>query len=777
MADGIRVPDVGTVPSADSFLVVYSGTAGLLTSTALATMLASTGAVAEKLELIEAQVVNGLITKASWTALLSISPSDDGAGAEVLPSDGGTHLQATATGYNGASVNNAGRYSWNLTWGRWERVGDSGYVTLELDLQADILGTASMNLHSSSGDGDNTALLVPTGYHASGLTNGQMVQWVHRGANSVTTPVITVNSVPYTLVKADGSALKVGDLTNRLYTGRVSGGTVRIANAQTADDLPEGASNLFLTDAERTRIAEGPVTAPATEDWIERVLDVTSREIRGTKKDRSEWEAQDGKLRRVTEGGIGKRVEPSHSGAVEQVRDINERIVSQELDTGQKQRAIDGSLRDMLAERGLGRLRPQSYDFNPTTGVYFLSDIDYLFLILGQSLAEGSNSDASDGPVTTAPEHPGAALMPATGVGRDTNGWFDEYVDLYEIRGGDTGTKETVCSGMADAIMRRMSAELGYKPRMIWATAARGGVAYYGHASATDGGMKIGSDPFSWMLETVRNAREVSGRAGRQLVVAGVVIIHGEQDTNEGTTVEEYRRALQLWQKTGEEEMMRLTGQAKRPQWYLTQTNRPAAANAVTAEPRICRAQFDAGTTEQNIRLIGATYFQEDCGDHSHPTARSYRRMGGMIGNAVFDDLFGPYHVPLHIVDAWQVDATTFRARFTKDVALETDDSRITISTLPGGGLGLHFDDRSGAPPTVTSISVVGGSGDTVEFTLSSAPSGFQNRILVANHATGTGPGKDTGPRSGIRSAASFDTDPQDSYAHYWWACTQMFDF
>lgn len=65
-------------------------------------------------------------TLADWATLVTLTGSVDGEGAEVLDSDTGTHLAASATGYDGAAVNNAGKYSWRAAWGRWVRIGDTG---------------------------------------------------------------------------------------------------------------------------------------------------------------------------------------------------------------------------------------------------------------------------------------------------------------------------------------------------------------------------------------------------------------------------------------------------------------------------------------------------------------------------------------------------------------------------------------------------------------------------------------------------------------------------
>lgn len=65
-------------------------------------------------------------TAASWANLLTYVGAVQGEGADVLDTDAGTHQQATATGYDGPVVNNAGRYGWSAAWSRWQRLGDTG---------------------------------------------------------------------------------------------------------------------------------------------------------------------------------------------------------------------------------------------------------------------------------------------------------------------------------------------------------------------------------------------------------------------------------------------------------------------------------------------------------------------------------------------------------------------------------------------------------------------------------------------------------------------------
>lgn len=66
---------------------------------------------------------------ATWTGttgLAAATSTVDGQAAEVPDTDAGTHLQATATGYDGASVPNAGRYHYAVAWSRWLWISASG---------------------------------------------------------------------------------------------------------------------------------------------------------------------------------------------------------------------------------------------------------------------------------------------------------------------------------------------------------------------------------------------------------------------------------------------------------------------------------------------------------------------------------------------------------------------------------------------------------------------------------------------------------------------------
>ncbi|MGD9862843.1 MAG: hypothetical protein AB7S99_06495, partial [Pseudodonghicola sp.] len=88
--------------------------------------LAGAGPVAAAMEELRSQITSGGIGANAWSVLQTYAGAVDGAGAEVLDTDLGTHSQASATGYDGATVPNAGRYTWSATWGRWVRIGATG---------------------------------------------------------------------------------------------------------------------------------------------------------------------------------------------------------------------------------------------------------------------------------------------------------------------------------------------------------------------------------------------------------------------------------------------------------------------------------------------------------------------------------------------------------------------------------------------------------------------------------------------------------------------------
>ncbi|MDO6587694.1 hypothetical protein Q4543_19465 [Salipiger sp. 1_MG-2023] len=65
---------------------------------------------------------SGVFGKASWAALQGVTPTEEGVIGIVGSAATGTHSDSTATGYDGATVDDEGVYAWYLAWGRWKRI-------------------------------------------------------------------------------------------------------------------------------------------------------------------------------------------------------------------------------------------------------------------------------------------------------------------------------------------------------------------------------------------------------------------------------------------------------------------------------------------------------------------------------------------------------------------------------------------------------------------------------------------------------------------------------
>jgi hypothetical protein len=148
--------------------------------------------------------------------------------------------------------------------------------------------------------------------------------------------------------------------------------------------------------------------------------------------------------------------------------------------------------------------------------------------------------------------------------------------------------------------------------------------------------------------------------------------------------------------------------------------------------------------------------------------------MGEQIGDVIAHDLFGAYWTPVKVQRAYWTSSTVIRLEYGRAMAIESDDSKVTISTL-GAGKGIDFTDGSGSPPTVTGIALAL-SNTAIDVTLSAAPTGPRPQVFIAARTTTSGSqiGRIDGARSGIREATSFDTDPSDSAALYHWACHEQ---
>jgi len=127
---------------ADSLIVDSNGVAARQTPFNLAQQLLTSGpleaaltakaestAVTEltaEVAMLRSLLTTGLCLAASWQDLSALTPAAEGTGGEVAEEDDGTHGAASATGYDGETIPNSGRYRWHIGWGRWIRICATG---------------------------------------------------------------------------------------------------------------------------------------------------------------------------------------------------------------------------------------------------------------------------------------------------------------------------------------------------------------------------------------------------------------------------------------------------------------------------------------------------------------------------------------------------------------------------------------------------------------------------------------------------------------------------
>lgn len=210
----------------------------------------------------------GIIITASWTGLQGITPASDNAGAEVGTGDTGYHYDATATGYDGALVPNSGRYSWNASWSRWDRIGPAAVTALTAQL--DEHEADETNPHNTTKDQvglGNVENLAPADMPVSDavqqelLTKADKQSPVFNGTPFSTTPPDTSNNSDRIATTAFVHMVEAEILTTAATKAALG---TEVSRAQLAE---EALGTLIATeqarlDAEPTRWADRPGENP-----------------------------------------------------------------------------------------------------------------------------------------------------------------------------------------------------------------------------------------------------------------------------------------------------------------------------------------------------------------------------------------------------------------------------------------------------------------------------------------------------------------------------------
>lgn len=185
----------------------------------------------------------------SFDALLAITPTVDGAGGIVLESDTGTHRDATASGYDGPVISNAGRYTWVLAWQRWQRMEDS---SIPVD---DTEPAQCLNSDQDGGDGNRASQIT--------IRDLDQVVWVTE--DQVLFPRLRLDrsgAAPINTLGASVGGFEFFELETSGTTTRFYWINLDTSEIETATALPATMTNLMLIGSSRAGIYTDCVGLP-----------------------------------------------------------------------------------------------------------------------------------------------------------------------------------------------------------------------------------------------------------------------------------------------------------------------------------------------------------------------------------------------------------------------------------------------------------------------------------------------------------------------------------
>ncbi|MCD1620732.1 hypothetical protein K7H20_21970 [Salipiger manganoxidans] len=681
-----------------------------------------------RVETLEAGQAGGFVAAATWTGLLAITPSVNGTAGEVPDSDTGTHSAASGTGYDGATVDNAGRYAWNASWGRWVRISDTGL----------------------SGKADADAVVA--------LTGDQTVAGVKTFSAA---PVVPDGAFP--LAKITGAAA-AADLTAEEET-------------RAAQDAA------LLTEVDRRDTADVGLTDDATDpadDVAIELLDGGGNPLAQISQD-GRWS-----LDRATEYCAPGAAEEGLTDAAghpvlmvgedgtrlhgaEDVADVfgsgadGSRTISITDASGVTQLTTAAADGDCFAPRITLDRRAVRYvsDLTGTVAPFVIGRDGKSRMLVGdgvlravygngQSLMAGVQAGTPTA-ITTTPLYPGANLM---SLGADdgttpriitdpTANSPDERTTIvdYDVIRGLVDLREGATAKCGETLLSRAGAQLqaagGYAGRypLVFQSFAVGGSSY---AWLTPSG-------YIWanLCRTAHLHKRIANDFGMRFEIAAYIWVHGH--SNAGATQAEYLGYLEE-QEAALAQLCADLGQTTKPAFITTGTATSKFGSTTRCEVPLAQLEFGTAASDLSTRVFaGPEYTIEIGADGTHPTAEGYQDLGDMIGIAVRQALFGGY-TPFRATGATGAGTDTVTVSLTgADGAVVLDTSLVSDP----GGHGFRVYSDSGEA-TITGVSIVGGA---VEITLSAALGTNAYVDYALSGIDGASGGPTTGPRGCVRDS------------------------
>jgi hypothetical protein len=357
------------------------------------------------------------------------------------------------------------------------------------------------------------------------------------------------------------------------------------------------------------------------------------------------------------------------------------------------------------------------------------SDVIYMFLVFGQSLARGANDlDSADPPVTTTPVDSAYALMFDSGV-RPTGAAVASFAPLVET--SSSASQETVCSGLAAQFIKSINDITAKKPTVLMAIAASSQQIYEhlkrgGVSDVNDSLSLPNRSVYAEGLRLIQEAVRIATAADKRVIVNGVWI-QGEANFGDGVTSQSlYRAFLSQLQAHMDADVKRVnTAQFEPFRLFVECQNR--SSTTLGADNAVSLAQAHNWTGNDVVIPLGPHYDQPMSGG-VHKSSLGYRRIGERQGRQIAGRLGGLPAGALIATGGWWTDAARASVRCNVPVgSLVIDTSGVVSGTGLGGpaagvtgGVGVDFTDGSPSPPTVTNVVVI--APDILDITLSRPP-------------------------------------------------------
>lgn len=355
----------------------------------------------------------------------------------------------------------------------------------------------------------------------------------------------------------------------------------------------------------------------------------------------------------------------------------------------------------------------------------------------------------------------------------------DNYFDVSYSDGVNPYIVETPASGVANEIAKLATSSFGLAKHDVLASVhGRSGNAYAclrkgggcdllssGNYTAAQYGGRLNS--YAQGMMEVTSAKALAAAGNKSYVVRGVVVVHGEQDSDNyfagqpdypiaGTDgvageVKDYTDALVEWQRDYETGAKAITAQTQAIPMFVSQLSKWGGNLDGRPSSVVAQMQLDAHIKAPGkVVVIGPSYplpyNQDDC---LHFTSEGERRLGEYFGKVYAQVVIGGRTwEPLRPKTITRAGATVTVQYYVPKGPLVFDTTQVTAASNMGFTL---VDANGNAATAITNVALT--TPDTVTLTLASDPGASKHLRYAMNREDGACVGPMVGARGNLRDS------------------------